>query len=106
MLLLGLKVVAETVELKVPERPRVIQPAVHGVERSHVQLAALHPAALHRCDKPRRLQHAKVFQDGRHGHVERLGQLRDGRLAAREPGKNRAARRVGERAEHGVEPVL
>ena len=48
-------------------------------------------------------QNAKMFGDCRQRHLERLGELADCPLAEREAGQDRAARRIAERGEGGVE---
>src|SRR6266540_4243783 len=46
-----------------------------------------------------------MARDRRQRDGERLGQLADGRIAAREPGEDRAARRIGKRGERGADGV-
>ncbi len=87
-----------------PERLRVVEPAIHRTKPTHVELAALHAAMLHGGHQPGRLEDAQVLEDGRQRHVERLGQLADRRPAAGQPRQHGAARRVGERAKHRVQP--
>jgi len=53
--------------------------------------------------KPRLLKDDEMLQDRREAHAVRLCELRDGRLAARERGQDRAPRRVGQRLKGGVQ---
>jgi hypothetical protein len=53
----------------------------------------------------RLLQHFEVPGDGREADRERLGELRDGGVAVREPGEDRPAGRVCQRREDRAEPV-
>src|SRR3954452_3203751 len=56
-------------------------------------------------DQSGALEHLEVARDRRQAHRERLRQLADGRLALRQAGQDRAARRVGERGEGEAELV-
>ena len=56
-------------------------------------------------NQPGALQDLEVLRDGGLAHVERLRQLGDGRLAAREARQDTPARRVGECRERGVQII-
>ena len=53
--------------------------------------------------EPGAFQHAEVLGDRGQGHMERLGEGRDGRFTVGEAGQERAAGRVRQRGEGGVE---
>jgi hypothetical protein len=101
---MGLEVTSKTVELRIPERLRLGEPAVDRIKGADVDLAALHAAVLHGGHKARRLEHAKMLEDRGQRHVERLGQLAHRRPAAGQPREHGTARRIGERAEHRIQP--
>ena len=96
----------ETIELRVPERVGVCQPAADRVEGRGVELTMLDTAVFHRGDKPGGLQDTQMLQHRRHRHVERLGKLGHRRLAPGQPGQHGTPRRIGERAKHGVQMSL
>jgi hypothetical protein len=50
-------------------------------------------------------QNAKVFRNRGQRHVERLGELADRPLTERQPGEDRAPRRIAEGGEGGVERI-
>src|SRR5437773_10374744 len=72
-------------------------------QRTRAQTADA-PLRMHASlDQPRALEHVQVARNRRQRDVERLRQVADRRLAPREPGEDRAARRIGERGENDVE---
>ena len=72
-----------------------------GVERARPVLGALTPR-----DQAGPFEHLDVLGDGRKRQLEGLGELVDVRFALGEPGQDRSTRRVGQRGEGLVEPIL
>src|SRR5579871_4838566 len=93
----------EPVKAGFPDGALLGEPALGPLHGARHQAARADAAMLLRSDEASGLQHTDVFHQAWQRHVERLGELADGRLALREPRKDRAPRRIGERAEHVVE---
>ncbi len=103
--LLVLQERAQAIELRVPEFLVALEPLERALQRASFQLAAHHAAGLRPLDEARILQNAQMLDDARQRHAERLGQFAHRALALAEPDQHGPARRVGERAEDGVEPA-
>src|SRR5687768_13866666 len=89
-----------------PDLPVVLEPLRRVRERLALdpRRPALRLAAAR--DEPGALEHLQVLRHRRLRHREPLGQLRNGRIAGREPGEDRPAGRVRERRERRVEPPV
>ena len=83
----------ERVELPLPEAPVLAEPAVRGAQRLRSEPAPAHAALLALLDKAGAREHAEMLRHRGEGHVERLGELADGRVAA--ASRRTIARRVG-----------
>src|SRR5882724_7073888 len=83
----------------------VFDPAGSALQRVGLQLAGppLRFAPPH--DESGALQYFQVLGNGRQAHVERRGQLTDGSLAERNPGKDGPPRGVGQRCEGGAQGI-
>ena len=93
----------EVVELLLPERFVKRNPVGGLLKRRGLQAALPHTAGLGRGDEAGVGEHAQVLHDRWHRHPVRRGEVADRRVAGREPREDRAARRIGERAERRVE---
>lgn len=93
----------EPVELVFPEAAIGIEPVRGIAHRGRCQSHAPHPSVAPPFHQARPLEHDEVFADRGERHREGARQLADGGLARGEPRDDRAARRIGERAEYGVE---
>ena len=80
-----------------------VQPLERAPEGAALQTAAHHAADLVAGDEPGVLQDAQMLDEAGERHAERRGQLADRTLALPQLREDGAPRRVGERAEHGVE---
>jgi hypothetical protein len=80
------------------------QPHNGTLQGTALKLTAHHAAGFFPLDESGVLQNAKMLDEARQRHAERLGELADRALSAAEPRKHRAPRGVGERAEDCVEP--
>src|SRR5215472_9692380 len=78
----------------VPEPLVAGQPGGHLAERVGLQVAEPRGRAPGPRQQARLLQHLQVPGDRRLGHAERRGELRDGRVALRQPGQDRPPGRV------------
>jgi hypothetical protein len=93
----------ESVEALFPEGAMMCDPVGGGVQWPRIETAAVNsslPAALH---EPGLFQDFQVLRDRGQRHVERLREIRDARLAEREPREDGATRRVGKGGERPVE---
>src|SRR5262249_37366336 len=100
------EVVVHPVEAGLPDGPVAFSPGRDLLQWRRVQGArsVLGSVAPHHQAGP--FQHLDVFGDGRKRHLERLGELVDGRPAFGETGEDRSPGRVGQRGEGLAEPVL
>src|SRR5262245_61567 len=107
LLLLGelTQVRVEAVEALLPEAPVEGRPVGDVLEGRRLQPARTPLRLAAAGDQSGALEHLQVLRDRRHAHVERLGELGDGRLARREPRENGAARRVRERRKRRAELI-
>ena len=80
-----------------------VEPLERALERAALQTATHDAADLVARDEPGILQDAQMLDKTRQRHPERLGQLADRMLAVAELRQHGAPRRIGERAEYGVE---
>src|SRR6516164_2234791 len=100
------EVVVHPVEAGLPDGPVAFGPGRDLLQWCRVQGARSVlglPAPRH---QPSAFQHLDVFRDGRKPHLERLGELVDGRSALGETGEDRSPGRVGQCGERLAEPVL
>src|SRR5829696_3064594 len=100
-----LQVGVESIETGFPDRAVPLGPVGNVLEGRRLDPARAplrFPAAG---DEPGALEHAQVLRDGRHAHLEGLGELGHGALAGREPGQDGPAGRVGESRKRGTEVV-
>src|SRR5438876_7099175 len=100
------EVVVHPVEAGLPDGPVLLGPGRDllewcGVEGARAVLGSLTPY-----DQPGPHQHLDVLGDGRKRHLERLGELVDGRPTFCETGQDRSPCRVGQGGEGLAEPVL
>src|SRR5437868_9165330 len=95
----------EPAEVALPDLAIVIEPATCVGERLWLEAAwpALRVAAAR--DETSVLEYLEMLGDRGLAHREGLGQLHDACLARREPGENRAPRRVGEGGKGGIETI-
>jgi len=96
----------QAVEARAPEAVMPFHPRHRPGERAAREVESVHAPVAFANEQSCLLQHAQVPRDGRCGEPERLRQLADARLAAREPLQHAAAHGVGEGREHGVEVGL
>jgi hypothetical protein len=93
----------ERVEARLPERAVRFQPARRLPQRFGREPDVVHAPLDEAPGEPGRLEHAQVLGNRRQGHVERLGQLAHGGVAAGEPLEHRAPRRVAQGREDDIE---
>src|SRR5690606_9089857 len=91
----ALQVLREVVETVLPYRPVLLEPGLHLSKRPALESAQAALSVPRPGDEPGRLEHAHVLGDGAHGQLERLGELRHGRLAMTQPVEDRPAGRIG-----------
>src|SRR5439155_18755381 len=72
------QVLAQPVVALFPEPPVSLRPLRDLLERPRLKPGGPPLPLPAPGDQPRPLQHLQVLRDGRHGHLERLRQLRDG----------------------------
>ena len=100
-----LQVGLEPVEALLPDVAVALGPLGDFLERRRLDPARpplrLAPAR----DQAGALEHPQVLRDGRHAHVERLGELGDRALARGQPRQDRPAGRVGEGGKRGAELI-
>src|SRR6516162_3142447 len=100
------EVVVHPVEASLPDGPVAFSPGRDLLKWRRVQGARPVLGSLTPHHQPGPFQHRDVFRDRRKRHLERLGELVDGRPAFCETGKDRSPRRVGQGGEGLAEPVL
>ena len=105
MVLLVLQKRAQPIQPRVPEFLVALEPFERAFHRSWVELAAHDAADFFPLDQPCILENGQMLDDARQRHADRRGELSDRALAVPQPEQDRAPRRIGERAEHGVEPA-
>src|SRR5688500_2348181 len=71
------QVAVQTIEALLPERPVTLRPLRDVLDRGSLETARPPLGVAAPADETGPLQHAQVLRDGRHAHVERLGQLCD-----------------------------
>src|SRR5262249_2956664 len=101
-----IEVVVHPVETGLPDGPVAFGPSRDLLEWCRVQGARSVLGSLTPHHQPGPFQHLDVFRDRRKCHLERLGELGDGRAAFCETGEDRSPRRVGQGGEGLAEPVL
>src|SRR6516225_4077573 len=100
------EVVVHLVEAGLPDGPVAFSPGRDLLERCRVQGARPVLGSLAPHDQPGPFQHLDVLRDGRKRHLERLGELVDGRPAFGEAGEDRPPSRAGQGGKGLAEPVL
>src|SRR5215472_8570996 len=101
-----IEVVVHPVETGVPDGPVAFGPSRDLLEWRSVQGARSVLGSLTPHHQPGLFQHLDVFRDGRKSHLERLGELVDGRLALCQTSEDRSPRRIGQGGESLGEPLL
>jgi len=96
---------AQAIQPRVPEFLVALEPFERGFHRAGLELAGHDAADLFAFDEPRILENGQMLDDAGQRHADRRGQLADRALALTEPDQDRAPRRIGERAEDGIEPA-
>ena len=96
---------AQAIQPRVPEFLVALEPFERALHRTGLELAAHDAADLFAFDEPCILENGQMLDDAGQRHADRRGQLADRALALPEPDQDRAPRRIGERAEHGIEPA-
>src|SRR5215470_8923357 len=99
-------VVVHLVEAGLPDGPVTFSPSRDLLKWCRVQGARSVLGSLTPHHQPGPFQHLDVFRDRRKRHLERLGELVDGRPAFCETGEDRSPGRVGQGGEGLAEPVL
>jgi hypothetical protein len=100
------EVFGKTVELMLPEHAVRLQPLRCLLHRRCTQATTPHPALSPALHKPCPLEHRQVLAHSRQRHVERLRQLANRQLSARQSRDNCAARGVCERGKDTIEPYV
>src|SRR5215470_11426702 len=100
------EVVVHPVEAGLPDGPVAFSPTRDLLQWCRVQGARPVLGSLAPHHQPGPFQHLDVFRDRRERHLERLGELVDGRPAFCETGEDRSPCRVGQGGESLAEPVL
>src|SRR5215468_9078471 len=100
------EVVVHPVEAGLPDGPVAFSPSRDLLKWRRVQGARPVLGSLTAHDQSGPFQHLDVFRDRRKLHLERLGELVDGRSALCEAGEDRSPRRVCQGGEGLAEPVL
>src|SRR5262252_5229417 len=100
------EIVVHPVEAGLPDGPVAFSPGRDLLKWRRVQGARSVLGSLTPHHQPGPFQHLDVFRDRRKRHLERLGELVDGRAAFCEAGEDRSPRRVGQGGEGLAEPVL
>ena len=104
-MLLSFEPGSKAVEPRVPERFVAVEPLARLAQRAPLQPAADHAAFLLPHDQPGVLEDVQVLQEAGQRHRERSREIADRLLAAFQSRQHGAPRRIGQRAEHGVEPM-
>src|SRR5262249_7953330 len=100
------EVVIHPVEAGLPDGPIAFRPGRDLLKWCRVQGARSVLGSLTPDHQPGPFQHLDVFRDGRKRHLERLGELVDGRPAFCKTGEDRSPGRVGQGGEGLAEPTL
>jgi hypothetical protein len=99
-----LEIAAERLEALLPELPIVSDPVGGGPQRAALQPAVVDASVARARQQAGSLEHAQVARDRGEGDGERARELRHRDVRRlREPRQDRAAGRVRERAEGGVQ---
>jgi len=94
----------ERVEPFFPEPAVALEPVGCLLERPRRQRAFHYAAFLPSRQEPGALENSQVLHEARQRHRRAARELADRRASRREALDDRAARRIGERREDGVEP--
>src|SRR5207302_1600736 len=86
----------QPIEGLVPEPAITLQPVDGLLEGTCLETAGAPLRLAAACDEPGAFEHLQVLRDGGQAHVERPGELGDGRVAGGEPSEDRAPGGVGE----------
>ena len=86
-----------------PEAAVALDPAGRVPHGPGAEPAAAHAAVLGAGQQAGALEHPQVLVYAGQRHPERSREVGDRGVACREPRENRATRRIGQRAEDGVE---
>jgi hypothetical protein len=97
------QVFMESVEALFPEGAMLGDPVGGGVQWPRIEAAAVNSSLAAALHKPGLFQDFQVLRDSGERHVERLREVRDARLAEREPREDGATRRIREGGERPVE---
>src|ERR1043165_2274110 len=100
------EVVVEAIEALLPKLFVAIDPVGGVFQRRRLEVAAAPLRVARAGDEAGALEDLEVLRHGGEAHVERGGELGDGRLAGREAGQDRAPGRVGEGGEGVAELVV
>ena len=95
----------ESIEALFPEATVLVKPVGGVFQGGGLQLARAPLRLAAARDQAGALQHLQMLGNRRQAHVERLGQLGDGRLTAHQAGEDGAPRRIGEGGESRAEVV-
>jgi len=85
-----------------PKRSIMIQPVVHGAQRSGIELIDAMAAVAALFDKARAAQQAQMFGDGGAGNRKRLGDTASREIAPAEEIEDGAACGIGQRVENSL----
>jgi len=96
----------ELIELELPELPVAFDPGRRLPHRRGDEGSTTDATLLLDAREPRALEHADVLGYRGEAHVEPRRELADRPVTGGEASENRAPRRIGERAEGGVESRL
>jgi hypothetical protein len=94
---------AQPIQPRVPEFLIALQPIERTLHCPALELTAHDATCLFPLDESGIFQNGKVLDDARQRHADRRSELADRSLAVPQPNQDRAPRRIGERAEDGVE---
>ena len=97
------QIVFQAIETLFPEAAIALDPIGCLLERTCFEPARTPLRLASARDQTGAFEHLKMLRDGGKGHLEWLGQLRDRDLAGGKAGKYRAASRIGQGGEGGVE---
>jgi hypothetical protein len=99
-----IEIALERVEPFFPEPPVALEPVGCLLERPRRERALDDPAFLPAREEPGALENSQVLHETRERHRRTARELADRRASRCEALDDRAARRIGERREDGVEP--
>src|SRR3954468_20368399 len=97
------QVAVETIEASLPELAVQLEPLRHVLQRPRLEPARTPLRRAAARDQACPLEHLQVLRHGGQAHREGLGQLRHGRLTAREAREDLPPRRVCQGGERAVE---